>query len=199
MDRSRNIPSPLKRCLAAIALAPCVALSLLTTTGCGRQEPAATVAPDQPIVGIIAPSLAPWHPDISAEAWQTVHEWAYDRARSRQRGVPQSSREAREFGPWTAAWEPDLTEAPEDGSLAEWDTLYYVTHSWSAFGQDILGMQPGDTVTVNEQTVLVEGIFDYPKESILNEIILLVGDATVFQTCVPGEDYNRIVYGWPAS
>ena len=98
--------------------------------------------------------------------------------------------------PWEADWDLDLVEVRSDGGLTEWSYRYYITHNWSYYGEVILDLQPGDVLTVNGESMRVEGIFDYHKDSILDEILALVGeDAVVFQTCVPDEDYNRIVHG----
>ncbi|MBQ9007419.1 MAG: hypothetical protein IJ092_13780 [Atopobiaceae bacterium] len=161
-----------------------------------QRKEAAPPDPPVPSAMVIMRSLTPWLPGYPQAAEQQAYEWARRHAQGRLQTVQVVPRSPQAFGPWSAEWNPDLVDAPSDGSLAEWDVCYYVTHSWSGYGLEILDMQPGDTVTINDQTILIEGIFDYPKQSILDEIIVLVGDATVFQTCVPGADYNRIVYGW---
>lgn len=162
-----------------------------------QQESVAPPDPPVPSSAVITRSLTPWLPGYPETAERTAYAWARRRAQSRLRTVMVVPHSPRAYGPWYAEWNPSLDEAPSDGSLAEWDYYYYITHSWSDYGLDILDMQPGDTVTINDKTITIEGIFDYPKQSILDEIIVLVGDATAFQTCVPDEDYNRIVYGWP--
>lgn len=129
-------------------------------------------------------------------AIRRVSAWRYNYAYARMRLVSIVPRDPVSTGPWEAEWDSELVEAKDDGSLTEWCDYYYVTHNWSYYGQIILDLQPGDIVTVNGEPVRVEGIFDYPKDSILDEILALVGeDAVVFQTCVPDEDYNRIVHG----
>ena len=129
-------------------------------------------------------------------AIRRVNAWRYNYAYARMRPVSIVPRDPVSTGPWEAEWDSELVEAKDDGSLTEWCDYYYVTHNWSYYGQIILDLQPGDIVTVNGEPVRVEGIFDYPKDSILDEILALAGeDAVVFQTCVPDEDYNRIVHG----
>lgn len=101
------------------------------------------------------------------------------------------------FGPWSAAKDYGATDAREDGSITEWADHYYITHQWSEYGQQILSMLPGDKVTVNGKSFIVQAIFDYPKDSFYEEIMRIVGDqSTVIQTCIPDADYNRIVFGW---
>lgn len=186
----------------AFILSVVIAAGILLGLADLQLEQKADVAPPDPPVpsaAIISRNLAPWLPLYPQVAEQKAYRWARSRAQAKLQTVMVVPREPLAFGPWTAAWDPDLEEGPPDGSLAEWDVDYYITHNWSSYGVDILDMQPGDTVTVNDVTIEVEGIFDYPKQSILDEVIALVGDATVLQTCVPGVDYNRIVYGWPTT
>ncbi len=100
------------------------------------------------------------------------------------------------YGPWTAPADFGATDARADGSITEWADHYYITHDWSEFGQQILGMRPGDRVTINGTTMVVQGILDYPKDSFYEEITRIADNATlILQTCIPGEDYNRIVFG----
>lgn len=100
------------------------------------------------------------------------------------------------LGPWEAEEDYHATDASSDGSLTTWADDYYITHDWSEIGQEILSIEPGDTVLVNGTTVLIEDTFNYPKDSYYDEIQELVGaDAVVFQTCYPDSDYNRIAWG----
>ncbi len=100
------------------------------------------------------------------------------------------------FGPWYAEKDYHATDARADGSLTEWDNNYFITHEWSPIGQQILSLIPGDVVTVNGMDVQIEGIFNYPKDSVYNEITMITGDdSVVFQTCYPDSNYNRIAYG----
>lgn len=129
-------------------------------------------------------------------AMRRVSSWRHGYASARLRVVRIVPRDPVTIEPWEADWDPDLVEARSDGGLTEWSYRYYITHNWSYYGEVILDLQPGDVLTVNGESMRVEGIFDYPKDSILDEILALVGeDAVVFQTCVPDEDYNRIVHG----
>ena len=129
-------------------------------------------------------------------AIRRVSSWRHGYASARLRVVRIVPRDPVTIEPWEADWDPDLVEARSDGGLTEWSYRYYITHNWSYYGEVILDLQPGDVLTVNGESMRVEGIFDYPKDSILDEILALVGeDAVVFQTCVPDEDYNRIVHG----
>ena len=101
--------------------------------------------------------------------------------------------EAASFGPWYAAWDPRTSEAHDDGSLSEWEDGYYITHNWSEIGQQIMGLVPGDAVTVNDRTMVVVSVFDYPKDAYDDEIRLLAGGRFVLQTCSDEDAYNRIV------
>lgn len=103
-------------------------------------------------------------------------------------------REPYAFGPWQAELQPELTDAPADGGVAEWREGYFITHEWSGAGRDWLSAQPGDTLEVNGRIYTVERIFEYPKDSYYEEVIWITGsDGAVFQTCVPFKDYNRII------
>lgn len=107
-----------------------------------------------------------------------------------------ADREPAAFGPWYAQRDYHATDARDDGSLTEWDDNYFITHEWSSIGQQILSLIPGDVVTVNGMDVRIEGIYNYPKDSVSNEITMITGDdSVVFQTCYPDSNYNRIAYG----
>ena len=90
--------------------------------------------------------------------------------------------------------------APVDGSLSEWAPHYYVAHSYGPYGEVILGLEQGDTVTVNGTAVTVEGAVIMPQQCAYEDVMNRVGwDATVFQTCVPDSDTCRFVYARGAS
>lgn len=119
------------------------------------------------------------------------HEYAISRI------VPMSyeARENVSFGPWVAPRDIGATDANDDGLITEWAELYYVTHDWSEYGQQIRQMIPGDALAINGKGVLVVDIFDYPRDAYLEEIREIVGqDAVVLQTCEPGTPNNRIVW-----
>lgn len=133
---------------------------------------------------------------ISGNSSLDVLVWFDAYAKSRALPVVPNEREAIAFGPWTAEKDYGATDARADGSLTEWADNYYITHSWSEYGQQILTMQPGDSVLVNGRHITVEGAFDYPKAGFYNEIMQVTGqDALVLQTCFPNSNRNRIVYG----
>lgn len=112
-------------------------------------------------------------------------------------GMRSAEEPAREFGPWRSSHRnEDATDAPADGSIAEWYENYFITHDWSEYGRAILSMNVGDRVEIDGKTMVVERVFDYPKSSYYGEIIQLAGDeGIVLQTCVPGRDMNRHVCG----
>ena len=90
--------------------------------------------------------------------------------------------------------------APDDGSLSEWAPHYYVAHSYGPYGEVILGLEQGDTVTVNGVTVTVEGAVIMSQQCAYEDVMNRVGwDATVFQTCVPDSDDCMFVYARGAS
>lgn len=90
--------------------------------------------------------------------------------------------------------------APADGSLSEWAPHYYVAHSYGPYGEVILGLEQGDSVTVNGVTVVVEGAVVMSQQCAYEDVMNRVGwDATVFQTCVPDSDDCRFVYARGAS
>lgn len=100
------------------------------------------------------------------------------------------------FGPWQARDDFDAEEASDAGEITQWLLDYFITHDWSAYGQQILAMQPGDRLTLNGRTMLVDGVYDYPKDAVVGEVLEMTGEtAVVLQTCEPDTDYNRIVYG----
>lgn len=85
--------------------------------------------------------------------------------------------------------------APADGSLSEWAPHYYVAHSYGEYGDAILGLEPGDQITINGNLVTVEGALVMHLYAAYEDVMSAVGwDATVFQTCVPDSDDCRFVY-----
>lgn len=122
-------------------------------------------------------------------------KWFESYVASRKVEVLIGDREPSSFGPWTAAKEYGTTDANDDGSLTEWADDYYITHDWSEIGQQILGLVPGDVVTINGRQARVTEVFNYPKDSYYDEIMQLSGKkGIVLQTCYPASDYNRIVF-----
>ena len=129
-------------------------------------------------------------------AFGSINDWYDVYATSRIRELTYGPRERIAFGPWQARAEYGTPEAAADGALTEWADNYYITHEWSDYGIQILHMIPGDTVTVNGHTFVVEGAFEYPKKSFLNEVRQVTDEtAIILQTCVPNQDRNRIVFG----
>ncbi|MBR2683621.1 MAG: hypothetical protein IKE22_10205 [Atopobiaceae bacterium] len=131
----------------------------------------------------------------------TTHEladpWFHDYVTSRIYVVTLPAHDPLIFGPWFAEDDYDATEAPDDGSIVQWDDGYLITHYWSDYGQAIRTLLPGDYVTINGVTVQIEGVFDYPRDAILAEVLEATGwDAIVFQTCEPDTNLNRIAYGY---
>ena len=107
-------------------------------------------------------------------------------------------RDPRDYGPWEAEDDFYTEEAADDGSLTQWSERYFIVHSWAPIGEQILSMQAGDSVRVNEYDVQLEGVFDYPRDGYLDEIEEIVGtddNVVVLQTCEPDQYYYRIVYG----
>ncbi|MBR3326442.1 MAG: hypothetical protein IKG22_03870 [Atopobiaceae bacterium] len=135
--------------------------------------------------------------DTALRALDSVYrQWLNAYVNSRVVAVPQSDGiGSASFGPWSATQDYGATEARDDGSLTEWAERYYITHHWSEYGQLIRSMVPGDVVTVNGQTVVVERVCDYPRDSVYEEIATLAGDAPVIlQTCEPNTNLNRMVF-----
>ncbi len=153
--------------------------------------------------------IAPFSPRLIARAAHgpitpfaiTTHEladlWFHDYVTSRMYVVTLPVHDPLIYGPWYAEDDYDATEAPDDGSIVQWDDGYLITHYWSDYGQAIRTLLPGDYVTINDVTVQIVGVFDYPRDAILAEVLEATGwDAIVFQTCEPDTDLNRIAYGY---
>lgn len=97
---------------------------------------------------------------------------------------------------WQASDDFEAPEASPEGLLTRWEPNWYITHEWSWYGEQILGLVPGDEIEINGHLMRVESLFDYPKESFTDEIYELLGDERVIlQTCEPNSNLNRIVYG----
>ena len=163
-------------------------------------EPVAEPEPE-PEPPTASASLAPALEKMPAQLEEHLlddafHRWFDAYVHSRIIELSLNDREAVSFGPWAARQEIGAEDAASDGALTEWATDYYITHNWSDYGQEILSMQPGDTVSVNGRPLVIEEVFNYPKASYYEEIVQIAGEnAIVFQTCYPDSDQNRIAYG----
>ena len=125
-----------------------------------------------------------------------VHRLFREYVLSRVVALEVDARLPRTFENWQAADDFEATEASPEGLLTCWEENWYITHEWSSFGKQILGLVPGDVIQINGRRAKVGGLFDYPKASFSNEIHELVGyDLVILQTCEPMSDLNRIVWG----
>ena len=158
-------------------------------------EPAPATAPEvEPEPELLAPS-APLSFGVAA-AGTELHQQFRDYVLGRVVELTYTVREAWVFEGWEATEDFDATEASDEGLLTKWEKEWYITHEWSWYGQNILTLLPNDVVYINGEAIVVEGMFDYPKESYSDEIHEIVGrDRVVIQTCEPNSDLNRIVYG----
>jgi hypothetical protein len=88
-------------------------------------------------------------------------------------------------------------EAPEDGSIGRWADKYYVVHSYSPYGAAVLNIQPGEWYMLDGRSHYVVGAITIAKSSTIGDVYAQTGSRnwTFIQTCVPGEDNNRVVYG----
>ena len=151
----------------------------------------ARVASSEVFPATFKPSLASPAASIASTtltqgAYEDINEWFENYALSRVTKLNFPDSDPATFGPWKAVADYGATDARDDGSLTEWDENYYITHDWSDYGKQILTMIPGDTVTVNGHTFVVESAFEYPKASFLNEVRQVAGqDTFILQTCVP--------------
>lgn len=182
-----SVPSSKARLVAAL-VCPVLLASLV---GCVPEPEPPTFGSD-----LLAPIV-----DYGGSQWLGITDevfirWFDSYCLARIREVPLTGREPMSFGPWSAMEDYGTEDADSDGRLTEWADHYYITHDWSDYGTQILSMEPGDAVQVNEDAIVVERVFDYPKDSYYEEVMRIIGsDAVVFQTCYPDSDYNRIVYG----
>lgn len=167
------------------------ALMALTAREASSEVFPAGFSPD-----VASPAASIASTTLTQSAHDTINEWFGIYASSRITELTFPDEKPVAFGPWTAQPDYGATDARDDGSLTEWAENYYITHDWSDYGKQILSMIPGDTVTVNEHTFVVEGAFEYPKKSFLNEVRQVTDEtAIILQTCVPNQDRNRIVFG----
>ena len=187
-----------------VLLAAVLALSLAPGLSACSQAGDEPVRPDPHLVGTMATSLATrsatslrdsaMAPGLSAYGvcYEAYRDYVYGRIVT----LNFSTGDPMWFGPWEAKEDLFSDEASATGELTEWAPDYYITHDWSTYGQQILTMAPGDTVTINGRTLSVEGVYDYPKDAFLDEVRFVTGsDTVVLQTCEPNSELNRIVYG----
>ena len=187
--------------MARIRLIVAVMLALLLGA-CSTTAPEQVAAPEpEPDPPTASASLAPELSKVSASLEEHVFEtafysWFDGYTQSRIIELELWDREPQAYGPWTARLEEGTEDAASDGALTQWAENYFIAHDWSDYGQEILTMQPGDIVTVNDRTFTVERVFNYPKASFYEEVKRIAGDdAIIFQTCYPDSVENRIVYG----
>lgn len=188
-----------RACGAALALA--LASTPLTVACAGIVSTADEAASSEAVASFtldLAPSAASLGASlVTRDAYASINDWFDTYARSRVVEVATDLTRARvAVGPWEAAADYGATDAREDGTMTEWASRYYIAHDWSDYGQQILALSIGDTFCVNGVTVEVDGVFNYPKASFLNEVRCVCGDDSyILQTCLPGADLNRIVFG----
>ena len=185
----------------ALVLALIISCSLLLSA-CNSADSATSTEPSEPNtpkteVVMNVSSLVTGAIDLkNSTVTRCGDAWYMSYVRSRVVPIVAPERtEALNLGPWTAEKDYGAADARFDGSLTEWNDLYYITHDWSEYGQQILALWNGDHVTVNGRTVTVSWVCNYPKDSYYEEVRALGGnDPVVFQTCYPDSDYNRIVF-----
>ena len=186
--------------IASFVLAALLSCSLLLVA-CNSSEPPATTDDPEPAKTKVVMDVSPIVTGATGLRNSTTTKcgdaWymSYVRSRVVPIAAPERS-ETLNLGPWTAVQDFGATDARFDGSLTEWNDLYYITHDWSEYGQQILALWNGDHVTVNGRTVTVSWICNYPKDSYLEEVRALGGSEApvIFQTCYPDSNYNRIVF-----
>ena len=184
--------SPMHRLLTPCVVGCTVFLGFTLFTA----EAATEVVPATFPLTLASPAASLASSAVTLQAYQSINAWFSDYAHSRVTELSFPDRTLATFGPWSAWSDHGARDAAADGSLTEWAERYYITHDWSSYGQQILTMIPGDVVTVNGNTFVVDGCFEYPKSSFLNEVRAICGqDTYVLQTCVPAADRNRIVFG----
>lgn len=168
-------------------------LLCLTISSCANP-----FAAPEPTLATLLPSEGQLAEDIVSSLDKNVVEASYagylHYTQSRMVEVDARDGETIFFGTWESHVDEELTEAPADGSIAEWRDGYYITHNWSEAGLVMLEMSLGDTLELNDSTYEVVWVFNYPKAAYYEEMRWIVGrDVSVLQTCVPESDYNRIV------
>lgn len=185
--------------VTSLVLATLLTCSLLLCA-CNSTEAAAPTEAEPPkteIVMNVSPLLTSALDLKNSTVKRCGDAWYMSYVRSRVIPIAAPERtETLNLGPWTAVPDRGATDARFDGSLTEWNDLYYITHDWSEYGQQILALWNGDHVTVNGRTVTVNWICNYPKDSYYEEVRALAGNESpvVFQTCYPDSNFNRIVF-----
>ena len=197
MTKTTKSPNGFASLVLATLLSCCLLLS-----ACNASEPVATEEPEPPKPEVVmnVSSLVSGASGLKDSTVKRCGDaWYMSYVRSRVVPIIAPDRnEALNLGPWTAVKDYGATDARSDGSLTEWNDLYYITHDWSEYGQQILALWNGDHVTVNGRTVTVSWVCNYPKDSYYEEVRALGGAEVpvVFQTCYPDSDYNRIVFAY---
>ena len=172
-------------------------LTLALLMGCAEEvpEPEPSVPPTAHVT--LAPQLHEVSEALDEHLIPDAFACWYDAyTASRIVELQLNDREPVDFGSWTARREFGAEDAASDGALTEWADDYFVTHDWSDYGQDILCMQPGDTVSINGKPITIQRIFNYPKDGFYEEIMNIADDdVLILQTCYPDSTFNRIAYG----
>lgn len=186
------------RVAGALSLALALSLELACAMPSIPQTQQENVIQDPPYVpSLVAPGVRLVTSPLAIITHELADPWFHDYVTSRMYVVTLPAHDPLIFGPWYAGVDYGATEAPDDGSISQWDDDYFITHHWSDYGQAIRTLLPGDYIIINDVTVQVEGVFDYPRDATLAEVLEAAGwDAVVFQTCEPDTDLNRIAYGY---
>ena len=163
------------------------------------EEPLVSDAEGQPWAPLYLPALGsaqdPFAQALVA-AHNELHRMFCEYVDSRVVAMEVYARLPQRYVGWEANDDFEAPEASPEGLLTRWEPNWYITHEWSWYGQQILGLVPGDVIEINGRPMKVESLFDYPKESFTDEIYELLGrDCVILQTCEPNSDLNRIVYG----
>lgn len=162
-------------------------------------EPLGSDAVSQPWTPLYLPALGseqdPFARSMVA-AHNELHRMFCEYVDSRVVAMEVYARLPQRYEGWEAHDDFEAPEASPEGLLTRWEPNWYITHEWSWYGEQILGLVPGDVIEINGRLMKVESLFDYPKKSFTDEIYELLGrDCVILQTCEPNSDLNRIVYG----
>lgn len=99
----------------------------------------------------------------------------------------------------SVAHQTDRTRANDDGTLSEWNPGWFVAHRDSGYGKVIASLAPGDEVTINGVTYLVEHHMLIRSEITPQQILEMTESAPfIIQTCYSrdAEDGHLIWLAW---
>lgn len=100
---------------------------------------------------------------------------------------------------WWSVPSWSTASAPQSDNIGIWDTHYYIAHNWTSYGEVILNLKNGDTLSIDGQRLMVtDSAFFYAGTDYETVRARFGWDAWCMQTCY-GDTQVRVVSLMPIS